>query len=237
MEEQIEIVKEKHGFNYGKLYIWLLEAKLSAKAKLVWGVMDSFGSESRAGNKAICRRSSLTKPTLRLAQEELIKNNWLELLAEATPKNPQKWLLKIPDQVKLLAQGGKAALPGVVKPLSPKQEDKQERKQEDTANAASTPFLKADRAIAIFCKTYKTVRDKKYSITGKDIGALKVLLKNDYEADGKYFGEKVSGYLKSKDPFVIGQAHSLSLFCSQFNKWPTSDTNDNGPTPFSELAI
>lgn len=233
MDEQIEIVKEKHGFNYGKLYIWLLESKLSAKAKLAWGVMDSFGSESRAGNKAICRRASLTKPTLRKAQDELIDKGWLELISEATFTTPQKWLLKIPDQVKQLAQGGKESLPGEVKPLSPKQEDKQERKQED-ATPIGSPFLNANQAIAIFCRNYKSALGKKYTITGKDHGSLKPILKNNL--DPEFFEAKVRGYLNSNDNFVIGQGHSLSLCCSQFNKWPTDDEKEDF-TPLSRLAI
>lgn len=66
-----------------------------------------------------------------------------------------------------------------------------------------------------------------YIVTGKDKGAVKSLLENKIAPD--FFKTKVLGYLSNKDPFIIGQKHSLSMCCSQFNKWAILEEKDMKP--------
>lgn len=204
-------------------------------------VMQGLGPKGSTAKIATIARKMRRKgeEPVRRAQAVLLKAGFIRLRAKATRHEPNHydvWPYKPSPGVRSIEPledlGVRLDRPPAQS--HPSDININKREEGDTAIADST-FLKASRAIAIFCRNYKTALGKRYIITGKDHGALKGILANDLDPD--YFEAKVRGYLQSQDSFVIGQAHSLSLFCSQFNKWLAADGNGDEPTHLSRLQI
>ena len=81
--------------NYGRVYVGLLESDLSAHAKLCFGAMWSFGQgDVWASVPAIARRMSVSVPTVRKAQAELLKAGWIELLEDSKGGKTKVWMMK-----------------------------------------------------------------------------------------------------------------------------------------------
>ena len=129
--------------NYGRVYIGLLETDLTAKAKLCYGVMWSFGvSECWATIANIARRMSVSENTVRDAQKELAERGWI--VAQANKEGDSKRWTMMPPAGTPLLYTDRPATPSTIEPppfnhctpplqpLNPKQELKQEPKQERT---------------------------------------------------------------------------------------------------------
>ncbi len=128
--------------NYGRVYIGLLETKLSSAAKLVYGVMWSFGQDSWASLASISRRSSLSRPTVIKAQRELEGAGWITLVEVGSAHTTSTWRMN-PPAVNELYTRGKATLPLEVKPLYWNKEGNQEEKQEISSAEAESNMPEA----------------------------------------------------------------------------------------------
>jgi len=115
--------------NYGRLYIGLLETDASSAAKLAYGVMWSFGGGGCwASVQSIARRMSVSPNTARAAIAELEALGWLEL-KDAPSGGAKVWQVKTAPLQPL--KGGASTIGGgPLQPLEPKQERKQDAKQD-----------------------------------------------------------------------------------------------------------
>ena len=85
----MEQIKNKG--NFGRVYVLLLQSELSPYAKLCFGVMTSFGVDSRAKLETIAHRMSVSIKTVRAAQKELLEAGWIVLLQEGVTGHPREW--------------------------------------------------------------------------------------------------------------------------------------------------
>lgn len=205
--------------NYGRAWVALLEdERLSEHARICYVAMTSFGRESRAGTKAIMRRMGVkSKATVKAAQSELFITGWAKLLKSATPTEPARWHMLAPSkdgrgEGHHMTPGGSPHDPGEGHDVYPKQEDKQELKQEKApADAGGTSKL-----IAIFCEEHLSLKGSTYKLSGKDAGQAKLAAKSNPDLEN-WFRAACQAYLK--DSWSAQTGSTLSAMLAQLNKW------------------
>jgi hypothetical protein len=208
--------------NYGRLYVGLLETKLSAYAKLCFGVMWSFGgAESWASVDSIAKRMGTSKNTALKAQAELLKAGWVALLEDSKGRNTKTWQLFTASTVQDVDSNRSPDARLTVHPMHPKKEDKQEGKKEVPANADT-----ASKLIAIYCEEYALLKSSPYKVSGKDAGQAKLAAKANPGLSDQ-FRPACQAYLK--DAWAAQTGFTLSAMLSQLNKWVLkADNRQNG---------
>lgn len=138
--QKIEVPQD----NYGRVYIGMLETSMSAYAKLCYGVMWSFGSESWASVASVARRMSVSKNTVRKSQTELRNKGWIILKDEVVGET-KTWQM-VPASPLHHVNPPPSPRGGVpLHHVNPNKEDKQEGKQELLRERVPAKKKKADQ--------------------------------------------------------------------------------------------
>jgi len=243
--------------SFGKLPAALRkDPRIPKRAGHLFAVMGSYGPESRAGLERLAEDIEAKIPTVRKLQKILVEFGWMILLSEgqgAGKKGEGKprdwWLNDYPFQHQLdqstkeevsklrfkdVPQGIPLKAEGIPIEGSPKGTPYTDNLHTD--NKSEHEFLNHRQAVGIFKKQWSASHDgRQYIVTGRDHGALKKLLENKLAPD--FFEAKIMGYLKNRDPFILEQAHSISLCCSQFNKWLIYEPENSSGKSLSDLGL
>ena len=164
----------------------LFSSPLSAKAKLCYCVMGSFGSESRASLSAIAYRMTSSESTVREAQKELISSGWLRLLKEGSAGgkkggSPREWELledglKGPENITLtFSKGPENSTLRSSEDIN--QEKHKDKTNQDTGEPAFKDFVEA------YFKAFKARTGIDPKPSGQDWASLKRLVKGGEPLD------------------------------------------------------
>lgn len=210
MAEQFEEIEQAA---FVMVPVDLVRSAASKNALLCFLIMGSFGRESRAKVASIASRMRVKeKQIVRDAQVELVDLGFIRLKKMESEHEPRHWSLwpfRNWEEGAEETGGGKKRPPEKAPPkhINIKQADRS--------------LLAHKAAIGTFMSEWQgssNYSGQKYIPTGKDHANLKRLLQEGVEPE--LFSGKLKAFMLSRDPFDIGQRHSLSLFCSTFNKWP-----------------
>jgi len=230
-----ELIHIRFPNNYGRAWLELLESELSEHARICYVAMTSFGSESRAGKEAIRRRMGVKSiSTVKAAQAELMTNGWISRIKMGGGKTPTEWdvfqkpfdgqlpLLGSETPRRTATEALSALPPAVERPTvgrtaAPKQEDKQELKQEKPIGKGKHP---AEKAFWDFAQiTFKATTGQALSWP-RAAGFQKQITEGLTAHGVEELTKRWDNYLA--DPYA--QSRSLLGFFYDLDKWITRRT-------------
>lgn len=201
----------------GVVYVAMLEdQRLSPMAKLCYGVMGSFGPESRAAVSSIARRMGVSHNTVRAAQKKLKKAGWIKFLGQ-DEMGIKHWSLGRPSKIEegrpqSMHPSPSPAEGGVLQKLKAKLEHNQEAKQEGEHPSA----VGAGEALERFKERYYATKGMPYRLSGPDRGAASQLFKSNC-ITMKELEYAIDNFLKDDPAFAGG--HCAAFFFGRFSAY------------------
>lgn len=207
---------------YGRLPAKLLESDMPWNAKYVYGIITSFGPDTRASINSIARRGGIGPKAVRDGHKMLEEKGWIELISEGSGNGkgtgkPRIWEVKDYPFEGISFEGGQKVTPSESDTLNKK--GSCTSKQETPSTAPLPPKYTANLAVRAFCSTRPTIAaylGKKYRVTGPDSGAVAGLFKRNEITEAEWM-EAQRNYWFAEAKYTGD--HNLKCLCDSFNRY------------------